>query len=82
MTTLLNRETMDTIQALNYDQFSASLGLVVIFLLLAVLIVSAVISSNEATPSLRWVRLCSGVVVSLLVNMAVILGLRLLQLIQ
>ena len=73
---------MDTIQALNYDQFSASLGLVVIFLLLAVLIVSAVISSNEATPSLRWVRLCSGVVVSLLVNMAVILGLRLLQLIQ
>lgn len=82
MTTLLNKETMDTIQGLNYDQFSTSLGLVVIFLLLAILILSAVVSSNSATPSLRWVRLCSGVVMSLLVNMAVILGLRLLQLIQ
>lgn len=82
MTTLLNKETMDTIQGLNYDQFSTSLGLVVIFLLLAILILSAVVSSNSATSSLRWVRLCSGVVMSLLVNMAVILGLRLLQLIQ
>lgn len=82
MTTLLNRETMETIQALNYDQFSTSLGLVVIGLLLAILILSAIVSSNDATPSLRWVRLCSGVVVSLLMNMAVILGLRLLQLIQ
>ena len=82
MTTTLNEHLIETIQSLTYEQLSTSFGAVIVFLLIILLIASTVVSAQDAKPSLRWFRISSGVLIPLLVNIAIILGLRLLQLIN